>query len=44
VRRLSCAQLSIGKVVEFLVGSGSRTPEFYSISPEWFEYCFILAY
>jgi hypothetical protein len=25
----------------FYVGSGSRTPELYSISPDWFEYCFI---
>jgi hypothetical protein len=23
------------------VGSGRRTPELYSVSPEWFEYCFI---
>jgi hypothetical protein len=23
------------------VGSGSRTPVLYSISPDWFEYCFI---
>jgi hypothetical protein len=23
------------------VGSGSRTPELYSVSPDWFEYCFI---
>jgi hypothetical protein len=25
----------------FYVGSGSRTPELYSVSPDWFEYCFI---
>jgi hypothetical protein len=25
----------------FYVGCGSRTPELYSISPDWFEYCFI---
>jgi hypothetical protein len=25
----------------FYVGSGSRTPEFYSVGPDWFEYCFI---
>jgi hypothetical protein len=23
------------------VGSGSRTPELYSVSPDWLEYCFI---
>jgi hypothetical protein len=23
------------------VGSGSRTVELYSVSPDWFEYCFI---
>jgi hypothetical protein len=23
------------------VGSGSRTPEIYSVSPDWFEYCFL---
>jgi hypothetical protein len=26
---------------DFYVGSGSRTPELYSVSPDWFEYCFI---
>jgi hypothetical protein len=25
----------------FCVGSGSRTPELYSVSPYWFEYCFV---
>jgi hypothetical protein len=25
----------------FNVGSGSRTPELYYASPDWFEYCFI---
>jgi hypothetical protein len=25
----------------FYVGSGSRTPEFCSVSPDWFQYCFI---
>jgi hypothetical protein len=25
----------------FYVGSGSRTPELYSVSPVWFEYCFM---
>jgi hypothetical protein len=25
----------------FYVGSGSRTRELYSISPDWFQYCFI---
>jgi hypothetical protein len=25
----------------FNVGSGSRTPELCSVSPDWFEYCFI---
>jgi hypothetical protein len=25
----------------FYVGSGSPTPELYSLSPDWFEYCFI---
>jgi hypothetical protein len=23
------------------VGSGSRSPELYSVSPDWFEYCFM---
>jgi hypothetical protein len=23
------------------VRSGSRTPESYSVSPDWFEYCFL---
>jgi hypothetical protein len=26
---------------DFYVGSGSRTLELYSVSPDWFEYCFI---
>jgi hypothetical protein len=25
----------------FYIGSGSRTPELYSVSPDWFKYCFI---
>jgi hypothetical protein len=25
----------------FYVESGARTPEFYSVSPYWFEYCLI---
>jgi hypothetical protein len=25
----------------FYVGSGSRTPELYSVGPDWFEYCFV---
>jgi hypothetical protein len=25
----------------FYVGSGSRTPELYSVGQDWFEYCFI---
>jgi hypothetical protein len=25
----------------FYVGSGSRTTELHSVSPDWFEYCFI---
>jgi hypothetical protein len=25
----------------FYVGSGSSTPELYSVSSDWFEYCFI---
>jgi hypothetical protein len=25
----------------FYVGSGSRTPELYFVSADWFEYCFI---
>jgi hypothetical protein len=29
------------KFLNFYVGSGSRTPELYSVSPDWFEYCFI---
>jgi hypothetical protein len=41
VRPLSCARLSIGNVLEFYVGSGSRTPELYSIGPDWSEYSFI---
>jgi hypothetical protein len=24
------------------VESGSHTPDLYSVSPDWFEYCFIL--
>jgi hypothetical protein len=24
-----------------MFGSGSRTQELYSVSPDWFEYCFI---
>jgi hypothetical protein len=31
----------IGNVLDFYLGSGSRTPELYSVSPDWFEYCFI---
>jgi hypothetical protein len=27
-------------VQNLYVGSGSRTPELYSVSPDWFEYCF----
>jgi hypothetical protein len=26
---------------DLYVSSGSRTPELYSVSPDWFEYCFI---
>jgi hypothetical protein len=26
---------------DFYFGSGSRTPELCSVSPNWFEYCFI---
>jgi hypothetical protein len=40
VHPLSCARLSIGNVLEY-VGNGSHTTELYSISPDWFEYCFI---
>jgi hypothetical protein len=25
----------------FYVGSGSSAPELYSLSPDWFEYCYI---
>jgi hypothetical protein len=25
----------------FYVGSGNHTQELYSVSPDWFEYCFI---
>jgi hypothetical protein len=38
---LSCARLLIGNVQNFYVGSGSHTPELDSVSPDWFEYCFI---
>jgi hypothetical protein len=27
--------------LEAFVGSGSRTPELYSVSPGWLEHCFI---
>jgi hypothetical protein len=30
-----------GNVLDFYVGSGSRTPELYSVSADWVEYCFI---
>jgi hypothetical protein len=26
---------------DFYVRSGSRIPELYSVSPDWFEYCFL---
>jgi hypothetical protein len=26
---------------DFYFGNGSLTPELYSVSPDWFEYCFI---
>jgi hypothetical protein len=31
----------LGTFYNFYVGSGSRTPELHSVTPDWFEYCFI---
>jgi hypothetical protein len=31
----------IQRFKNFYIGSGSRTPDLYSVSPDWFEYCFI---
>jgi hypothetical protein len=33
--------LRLEKFQNFCVGSGSRTPELYSIGPDWFDYYFI---
>jgi hypothetical protein len=33
--------LKLEAFYDLYVGSGRRTPEFYSISPDWFVYCFI---
>jgi hypothetical protein len=27
--------------LNFYVGSGSRSPKLYSVSSDWFEYCFV---
>jgi hypothetical protein len=31
----------LGALQDFYVGSGSRTPKLYYVSPDWLEYCFI---
>jgi hypothetical protein len=33
--------LKLETLQNIYVGSGSRTPELYSVGPDWFEYCFI---
>jgi hypothetical protein len=37
IYKLNCKN----KGQDFYVGSGSCTPELYSLSPDWLEYCFI---
>jgi hypothetical protein len=41
VRPLSCARLSIGKVLEFLCWKWKPYPRVVLRNPDWFEYCFI---
>jgi hypothetical protein len=41
VSPLSCARLSIGNVLEFLCWKWKPYPELYSVSPDWFEVCFM---